>query len=69
LKTTNAAKQKNVSRAAVLFAAIRGRIDMVEIDGTPHVINNDKFHEWTPRVKDPKACPACKQYLKKEESK
>lgn len=24
-------------------------------------------HEWVPRVPDPKSCPSCKQYLKKEE--
>ena len=48
LKITNAAKQKNVSRSAVLFAGISGKIDIREIDGTPHVIDNFKFREWKP---------------------
>ena len=51
MKVTDAAKRKNISRAAVVFASSQDKIDMVRIGGTPHVINNDKFKNWTPKGK------------------
>ena len=51
LKVTSAARMKNISRSAILLAAARGKIDVRMIDGTPHIIKNDKFYNWTPREK------------------
>lgn len=51
LKLANAAKQKGVSRTAVLFAMDGGRLNGVVVDGTPHINNDQTFKNWKPRTR------------------
>ena len=51
LKVTNAAKIKDVSRAAVNQAVVAGKIHSKEIDGTPYILINRAFENWKPGVK------------------
>ncbi len=51
LKVTNAAKKKNVSRAAVTQAVASKKIFQKMIDGTPHILENRAFEVWKPGKK------------------
>ena len=54
IKLTTAAREKGVARAAVYFALAKNRIDMIEFDGVPFIIKNEKYRVWAPKSSDKK---------------
>lgn len=50
IRVTTAARLKNVSRATVYYAIASGTIDIHRVENTIHVVDNDRFKQWTPRT-------------------
>lgn len=48
IRVTTAARIKGVSRATIYFAIASGVIDIHKVENTIHIVDNDKFRQWTP---------------------
>jgi ssDNA-binding Zn-finger/Zn-ribbon topoisomerase 1 len=57
---------RSVSRS-VSVSTVRGRMQSAKMAGELITCTNPHCaYQWKPKVKEPKSCPKCRQYLKKK---